>query len=58
MFWGLNQKDNNILDDLGGVSDIVVPMETGVLPCMRGDIPSLTDEPQNNLKHQVFKEKF
>ena len=25
---------------------------------MRGDIPSFTDEPQNNLKHQVFKEKF
>ena len=49
MFWGLlvNQKDNNILDDLGGVRDIVV------LSC-HGDIPSLTDEPQNNLKQQVL----
>ena len=25
---------------------------------MRGDIPSLTDEPQNNLEQQVFKEEF
>ena len=59
MFWGLlvNQKDNNILDDLGGVSDIVVPLETLVLSC-HGGIPSLTDEPQNNFKQHVFEEKF